>query len=144
MTTLYCTEDDLNEYILAAYLMKADEINPGIVSRTLKNVSLEITEAVAESGYTVPETGTSSLLQRICAVMTAYRVVSGITSLVDTEAGSNNEWLPLQGLYARADKDLASIRAGKLNPFPGMISNDGGISVSAPNPMFGPDVWEKF
>lgn len=144
MTTLYCTEDDLTEYILAAYLTKIEEINPGTISRTMENVSGEITEAIAQGGYSIPETGSSAVLKRICAVMTAYRVVGDITSLMDTEAGSGNEWLPLQRLHTRAEKDLDSIRAGKLDPFPSLVSNDGGISISAPEPLFGSSVWEKF
>jgi hypothetical protein len=143
MTNLYCTEDDLTEYILAAYLTKIEEINPGTISRTLENVSGEITEAIAQGGYSIPDTGSSAVLKRICAVMTAYRVVGDITSLMNTEASTGNEWLPLQRLHTKAEKDLDSIRAGKLDPFPDQI-DDSGISVSAPPAMFSADVWENF
>ena len=74
MTVLYCTESDLKDYILAAYLDKLEEINPGVCSRTLENVSAEILEAIYQGSHTIPETGSSAMLKRICAVMTAYQI----------------------------------------------------------------------
>lgn len=144
MKVLYCTESDLTEYILEAYLEKIEDINYGTTGRTLENVSGEITEAIAQGGFSVPEGGSSAVLKRICAVMTAYRIVGDITSLMDSEASSGNEWLPLQRLHSKAEKDLDKIREGKLDPYPESSDGDTGISVSAPSPMFGSDLWEKF
>jgi hypothetical protein len=144
MTVLYCTEADLKDYILEAYLDKLEEINPGICSRTLENVSAEILEAIHQGGHTIPETGYSAILKRICAVMTAYRCVGDITTLMDTEASSGNEWIPLQRLFEKSEKHLDKIREGKLDPYPASANGDTGISVSAPDAMFGPSTWEKF
>ena len=141
---LFCTQADLIEYILETYLDKIEEINYGIIDRTINNVSAEITEAIHQGGYDIPETGDSATLKRICAVMTAWRCVGGITSLMDTEASSDNEWLLLQKLYNRSEKDLDKIRAGNLDPWPVRNDPDSGISISAPKPIFGPDTWETF
>jgi hypothetical protein len=142
--TTYCTAADLEDYILAVYLAKVEEINPGTIGRTLVEVSGEIREAVVQGEHTVPESGTSAVLKRICAVITAYRCVGNITSLVDTEAGSGNEWLPLQRLHDQSRRDLEQIRAGKLMPFPDQDAGDSGISVSAPAAIFGESKWEGF
>ena len=144
MTVLYCTESDLRDYILPAYLDKIEEINPGTSSRALENVSAEILEAIYQGGHTIPDTGSSAILKRICAVMTAYRCVGDITTLMDSEASSGNEWLPLQRLYEKSEKDLDKIREGRLDPYPGSTNADTGISVSAPAAIFGPSVWENF
>lgn len=145
MTTLFCAETDLPEYILEAYLEKIEDINFGTTKRTIRSVSGEITEAILQGGYTIPDNPESATLKRICAVMTAFRIVGEITSLMDTEASSGNEWLPLQKLHASSEKDLGLIRTGRLDPFPVKTEDeDTGISVSAPKPIFGPDVWEVF
>jgi len=144
MTVLYCTEADLKDYILTGYLDKLEEINPGICSRTLENVSAEILEAIWQGGHSIPETGSSAMLKRICAVMTAYRCVGDITTLMDTEASSGNEWIPLQRMFEKSEKDLDKIREGRLDPYPGSVSGDTGISVSAPAAIFGPSTWENF
>ncbi|NDY73980.1 hypothetical protein DO021_19615 [Desulfobacter hydrogenophilus] len=144
MTVLYCTETDLKEYLLQAYLDKIEQINPGTVGRTLSNVSLEIREAILQGEHTIPETESSAVLKRICAVITAWRCVGDITSLMNTEAGSNNEWIPLQRLFDQSRKDLDSIRSGKLMPYPETDAGDPGISVSAPAVLFGPDTWGLF
>lgn len=143
MTVFYCTSSDLGDYILQGYLDKVEEIDPGSIDRILKKVCAEAREACLQGGYEPSEPGTSSaLLKRVCAVITSYRSVSKITSLVDTEASSGNEWLPLQKQFNQAQKDLDKIREGKLNPWPETEAS--GISVCAPSPMFGPDRWEQF
>ena len=144
MTVLYCTETDLKDYILQAYLDKIEEINPGTILRTLESVSAEILEAILQGGCSIPETGSSAILKRICAVFTSYRCVGDITSLMDTEASSGNEWIPLQRLFDKSEKDLEKIREGKLNPYPGSTDGDTGISVSAPSAIFGQETWENF
>lgn len=144
MTVLYCAAGDLKEYLLQAYLDKIEEINPGTIGRTLENVSGEIREAVVQGEHTVSETEASAVLKRICAVMTAWRCVGDITSLMNTEAGTNNEWIPLQRLFDQARKDLEGIRAGSLMPYPEKDAGNPGITVAAPAAMFGADVWERF
>lgn len=149
MTVLYCTAENLEDYVLAAYLDKAEEVNPGIVGRTIAAVSSEILEAVAQGGHAVPDGQDSALLRRICAVISSYRTIGDITTLMDTEASSGNEWLPLQKLFDGAVKDLGLVRNGKLDPYPDIDTEDTslgdtGISVSAPPAMFGHDRWKGF
>ena len=75
--------------------------------------------------------------------MAAWRSVGNLTTLMDTEASSANEWLPLQKLNTRAEKDLDLIRNGKLDPFPGEDS-EAGISVVTKEKIFSADKWEEF
>lgn len=141
---IYCTASDLEDYVLAQYLVKVEELNPGSVARHIGRVSAEIDEALLVGGYTVPEENNSALLTRICAVMSAWRSIGEITSLMDTEASSANEWLPLQRLNTRSENQLDKIRDGKLNPVPENTTEDCGIEVSAPPAIFSHEKWEKF
>ena len=141
---MYCTTDDLKDYLLAQYLAKIEELNPGAAARQMTNVSAEIDEALLQGGFEVPEANTSAMLTRICAVMCDWRLVGEITSLMDTEASSGNEWIPLQKLYLRSEKDLDKIREGKLNPFPSDGGDASGIEVSAPDQIFTSEIWEKY
>lgn len=139
----YCDVSELAKYVLQAYLDKVEELNPGSVDAHITGVSGEITEALIQGGFEVPSVNSSALLTRICAVMAAYRSIGGITSVISSEASNSNEWLPLQRLAARAEKDIDSVRAGKLDPFPD-ADTGGGISVSAPKPLFPDRVWKLF
>lgn len=141
---VYCTNNDLKDFLLGQYLTKIEELSPGSIDRHIAKVSAEIDEALLQGGFEVPETNTSAMLERICAVMCDWRLVGEITSLMDTEASSGNEWIPLQKLYLRAEKDLDKIREGKLNPFPSDGGDDSGIEVSAPDQIFTSDKWKKF
>lgn len=144
MTILYCTQTDLADYILQAYLDKIEGLNEGVIGRILTSVSAEIREACLSGGYEAEVDGVeSALLKRVCAVFTAYQCVGDITTLMDTEASSANEWLPLQKQYTRAARDLALIREGKLDPWPSE-TGDCGVSVSAPPARFDNRLWEKF
>lgn len=111
---MYCERVDLTDYVLEAYLTAAEEQTVGIVAKTIRNVSGEIDDAL-RARFELPLIQTPDTLKRIAAVMTAYRVVGGITSLMNSEGGSNNDWIPLQTQYKQAVKDLESIRDAKLN-----------------------------
>jgi hypothetical protein len=77
--------------------------------------------------------------------MSDWRLVGEITSLMDTEAVSDNEWLPLQRLNTRAEKDLDAVRSGKLDPFPGDAGGVSGvIEISAPDQIFTREKWDTF
>lgn len=142
---IYCTPTNLNDYVLAQYLAKVEELNPGSVTRHISQVSSEIDEALLVGGYTQPTENNSALLTRVCAVMSAWRCIGQITSLMDTEAASENEWLPLQRLNTRCEKELDRIREGKLDPVPDNSSTDDcGIEVSAPEAIFTPAKWEMY
>ena len=143
----YCDENELKKYVLRQYLDVVEEKNPGSIAEHIEGVSGEISEAVLQGGSTIPQVNTSATLRRICAVMVCMRCIGEITSLMSSESSSNNEWLPLQKLNTRAEKDLDSVRDGKLDPFPDATvstSGDIGISVSAPPSMFGNKAWERF
>jgi phage gp36-like protein len=140
----YCEEADLNTYLLQAYLARIEEINPGSTARQIAQVSAEIDEAL-RANHDLPLHSVPATVRRICAVVAAWRLVGEITSLMDTEASSGNEWVPLQGLYRQALKDLDSIREGK----PGYGLDDrapeaGGVDVAAQDRMFTEDLWGKF
>jgi len=141
---VYCTYDDLQDFLIEQYLNKIEELKPGSSVRQIENISAEIDEALLQGGFDIPDVNKSAILTRICAVMTDWRLVGEITSLMDTEAPSGNEWLPLQRLYRRAEKDLDKIREGKLNPFPSAGGDDSGIMVSAPDRIFTADKWRMF
>ncbi|WP_338669768.1 DUF1320 domain-containing protein [Pseudodesulfovibrio methanolicus] len=111
---MYCERADLTDYVLEAYLTAAEGQTPGIVEKTLGNVSGEIDDAL-RARFELPLTQTPDTLKRIAAVMTSYRIVGGITSLMTAEGGSNNDWIPLQTQYKQAVKDLEAIRDAKLN-----------------------------
>jgi phage gp36-like protein len=111
---VYCERADLTDYVLEAYLVAAEEQTAGIVEKTIRNVSGEIDDAL-RARFELPLLQTPDTLKRIASVMVAYRVVGGITSLMNSEGGSNNDWIPIQTQYKQAIKDLESIRDGKLN-----------------------------
>lgn len=146
--TEFCSQTDLSEYLLAAYTDKIEEINPGTLGRHIAQASGEITEALLQGGFAVPDENTSATLKRICAVFTCWRSVGDITSLMDTEASSANEWLPLQTLYKQCVKELEQIRAGRLDPFPS-ADDDPDISknemlASSPARIFTDEEWDGF
>jgi phage gp36-like protein len=111
---MYCQKTDLTGYVLNAYLTAAEEQTPGIVDQTLANVSGEIDDAL-RSRFELPLAEVPGTLTRIAAVMASYRIVGAITSVMASEGGSNNEWIPLQTQYKQAVKDLEAVRSGKLD-----------------------------
>ncbi|WP_419787220.1 DUF1320 domain-containing protein [Pseudodesulfovibrio sp.] len=111
---MYCERTDLTEYVLEAYLTAAEEQTPGIVDKTIRNVSGEIDDAL-RARFELPLVTVPSTLKRIAAVIVSYRVVGGITSLMTSEGGSNNDWIPLQTQYKQSVKDLEAVRAAHLD-----------------------------
>lgn len=111
---MYCTRDDLTDYILPDYLLAVDGIDPDKVGRTIVNVETEMTEALVSGSYTVTANDIPATVKRICATLSAYRSVSAVTSLITTEAGNENEFLPLQRAASRAETELGQIKLGKL------------------------------
>jgi phage gp36-like protein len=143
----YCTIENLSDWILPVYLDKLEEIKPGIVQSHIDRASAEIDDHLRER-YVLPLTAVPETIRRICAVMAAYRSAGAITSLVDTEASSGNEWIPLQTEYKRAVSDLAAIRAGKIDLGLDVLGNESAapeeIRVAAPTRIFGPDTWKSY
>lgn len=135
-----CSRDDVADMLLAPYLDACEAQNPGLVERTILAVSAELVESLA-SRYPQPWAQVPSLVRHIARVFTAYRVVQAITSLVQTEASSNNEWLPLQQEWKQCVKMLEDILGGRrsltLSESLGQ-REDACIAVCAPRPLFAP------
>ena len=109
---LLCDQENITDLLHAAYVVACEEQNPGLVNRTIAAVSGEIGDALAYR-YPQPWPQVPELVRYIAAVISAYRVVKAITTLVDSEASTYNEWLPLQKQWKYCTDLLASIAAGK-------------------------------
>ncbi len=144
---LYCTENDLSPYLLAAYKDAAKSMNATIVTDHIARVSEEIDIHIGER-YELPLPSVPGILNNAAAVMVAYRVIGSVTSLVDNESSTDNQFVYLQGEYKRALKLLESIRDGKIDLFPGTddeeLVDDHSITVSSPPRQFGDDVLGRY
>ena len=107
-----CDRAAIVDLLHAKYVEACEGQNPGIVDRTIKAVSGEVGDALAYR-YPQPWPYVPELVRYIAAVISASRVVEAITSLVSSEAASDNEWLPLQKQWRYCTDLLASIAAGK-------------------------------
>ena len=135
---MYCQQTDLTDYVLSAYLDAAEEQTPGIVAKTIANVSAEIDDAL-RARFVLPLETVPGTLTRIAAVTAAYRIVGAITSVMSAENGSNNEWIPLQTQYKQAVKELEAVRSGTLDlglKELGEESRVDGVEVVTRRPMF--------
>ncbi len=130
---MYCDEDDLKDYVLEAYLTKAEELNSGGAARHIAIVEEEVESALLAGGYHLPLERVPAKLKAIAAIIAAYRTMSNITSVMTQDSGSGNDWVGLQTLYKRAMKDLDDIRTGALQLFP----------VDDPEPVSGMSVASK-
>lgn len=112
-----CTEENVLDHILQDYVQKAEEFNPGITARTIEAVSGEVTDLLSYR-YPQPWPSVPKLITDIAAVFSAYRIVTAITTIVDTEGQTDNEWIPLQRKLDRYEKLLDDLAKGKLKlPF---------------------------
>ena len=109
---LLCRRDHIVDLLHAAYVEACEAQNPGLVERTIEAVSGEVSDALSYR-YPQPWPYVPELIRYIAAVISAYRVVEAITSLVDTEASSANEWLPLQKQWKYCTDLLEDIVSGK-------------------------------
>ena len=109
---LLCRREHIIDLLHAKYVAACEEQNPGLVERTIEAVSGEVSDARSYR-YPQPWPYVPELVRYITAVISAYRVVEGITSLVDTEASSDNEWLPLQKQWKYCTDLLEDIVSGK-------------------------------
>ncbi|MEG6551881.1 phage protein Gp36 family protein [Desulfocurvibacter africanus] len=143
---MYCRREDLGDYVLQAYLDKVEELSPGLIERTISQVAGEIDGAVLQAGHALPLPRIPHKLAWICAVIAAYRAVGAITTLMESEGSSGNEWLPLQTQYRQAIKDLEAIRDNRLVLFPEVEPKpaDAGVEVHAPRALFGSETWRRF
>ena len=109
---LLCNRDHIIDLLHKAYVDACEEQNPGLVQRTIEAVSGEVGDALSYR-YPQPWPYVPELVRYIAAVISAYRVVEAITTLVDTEASSDNEWIPLQKQWKYCTDLLEDIVSGK-------------------------------
>lgn len=110
---LLCDRAAIVDLLHAKYVEACEKQNQGIVERTIEAVSGEIGDVLSYR-YPQPWPSVPELVRYIAAVLSAYRVVEAITSLVSSEAGDNNEWIPLQSQWKHCNGLLKDIRDGKL------------------------------
>lgn len=109
---LLCDRAAIVDLLHAKYVEACEKQNQGIVERTIEAVSGEIGDALSYR-YPQPWPSVPELVRYIAAVLSAYRVVEAITSLVSSEAGDNNEWIPLQKQWRYCTGLLEDIVRGK-------------------------------
>lgn len=110
---LYTDKAGICDYLLEAYLTACEEQNPGITERMAAATSKEMAELLAVR-FKLPFGTVPSVIRRIASVFAAYQIVQAITSLVSTEAASENEWLPLQKQWQACRELLNDIINGKV------------------------------
>ena len=137
----YCTPEDLESYVLPAYMVSAEELRPGVRGRHIGHVSAEIDDALAPR-YRTPLDPVPATVRRVCAVLAAYRVIGEITTIVTEEGTTKNEWIPLQSLVKQAQADLAAMRSGTSGyGLDGHELVDQAVVVVSGQPIFGDRFW---
>lgn len=135
---LLCDRAAIIDLLHVKYVEACEGQNPGLVERTIEAVSGEVGDALAYR-YPQPWPKVPELVRYIAAVISAYRVVEAITSLVSSESGTDNEWIPLQKQWRYCTDLLASIAAGKTK-LPLMEANadreDPSVAVVSREPLF--------
>lgn len=107
-----CRREHIVDLLHAKYMEACEKQNPGLVERTIEAVSGEVSDALSYR-YPQPWPYVPELVRYIVAVISAYRVVEAITSLVDTEESGDNEWIPLQKQWKYCTDLLEDIVSGK-------------------------------
>ena len=110
---LFCNRHHIIDLLHEKYVEACEGQNAGLVERTIEAVSGEVGDALSYR-YPQPWPYVPELVRYITAVISAYRVVEAITSLVSTEASSDNEWIPLQKQWKYCTDLLEDIAKGKL------------------------------
>lgn len=110
---LYTSKAQIASFILLEYLEAAEQKKTGIVDRVISDVSAEI-DCLLGNIYPTPFEPIPGIISYIASVLSAYRIVSSITTVVDTEASMDNPWLPLQKEWQRALKLLDDLATGVL------------------------------
>lgn len=141
----YCDENDLSQYVLQAYLDKLEALKPGLIAGHIEGVAREIDDRL-RARYVVPLSTVPATLGRIAAVLAAFRVVGAVTSVMRTEATSDNSWLPLQTLHKQALKELEAITTGDLDLGLELIGakpadQDCGLTASSSQQLFPEGFW---
>ena len=112
MAMILCGRADVLDIMHPKYVQACEQQNAGLVERTIEAVSGEIGDALSYR-YPQPWPSVPELVRYIATVISAYRVAGAITSLMDTEASSDNEWLPLQKQWKYCTDMLGDIVSGR-------------------------------
>ncbi|MDR1397173.1 MAG: DUF1320 domain-containing protein [Desulfarculales bacterium] len=142
---MYCQKSDLTAWVLGKYLDRVEKLSPGVIDGMLDQVSQEINEFIGRR-YKLPLNKIPAVLKRIAIVLTSYRCLGAITSLMNTEAMSDNDLIYIQSEAKRAYKELEDIAGGRLT-LDMEDENAGGnqpIQAISPPRVFGPEVLKKY
>lgn len=110
---LLCNRENITDLLHKKYVEACEKQNPELVERTIRDVSGEIGDMLSYR-YPQPWPYVPELIRYCAAVISAYRVVEAITTLVTTEAASENEWIPLQKQWKHVLELLEDIAKGRL------------------------------
>jgi len=108
----YAAPEHVTDLILAAVADAAEALNADLVARCLDQATAEIASLLGRR-YRQPFSPVPGIIRWITSVIAAWRVVGAITSLMDTEAASDNQWIPIQKQYNRAWDLLEDLAAGR-------------------------------
>ena len=146
---MYCTPQELTQYVFQKYLDKIEALEPGMVATHIAGVCAEIDDALRPR-FCLPLNTPPETICRIARVMAAFRCIGAITSIMDTEGTSNNVWLPLQTQYKEAVKQLAAIAEGALDVGLEALGNEAensptqGMLASSGPQKFNVGFWRKY
>lgn len=133
-----CQASHINDLLLPKYVQACEQLNPGLVERVIDEVSGEVGDALSYR-YPQPWPYVPELVRYIAAAIGAYRVIGAITSLMKTEASSENEWIPIQKQWKYATELLEDIVRGRQKlPLEETHPDreDASVAVIARRPLF--------
>lgn len=133
-----CSRENITDLLHAEYVAACEGQNPGLVERTIRDVSGEIGDMLSYR-YPQPWPYVPEIVRYIAAVISAYRIVEAITTLVKSEASDANEWIPLQKQWKQCLEWLDDIAKGKLKlPLPEANPDreEASVAVIARKPFF--------
>lgn len=133
-----CQTSHINDLLLPKYVQACEQLNPGLVERVIDEVSGEVGDALSYR-YPQPWPYVPELVRYIAAAIGAYRVIGAITSLMKTEASSENEWIPIQKQWKYATELLEDIVRGRQKlPLEETHPDreDASVAVIARRPLF--------
>ncbi len=112
MATLYCRQEHVTDLILSQVVEAAEALNADLVARSIENATGEV-KSLLSARYKPFSEPVPEVIRWITSVIAAWRVVGAITSLMDTESSSDNQWLPIQKQYERAWDLLDDLAKGR-------------------------------
>jgi Mu-like prophage protein gp36 len=145
---MYCAPDELKDYLFHKYLAKIEELEPGLVQRHIDSACALIDDMLRPR-FRLPLPNPPETIRRIARVISAYRCVGAITTMMSTESNSANEWIPLQTQYKEVMRQLEDIAVGKMDVGLEALGNEpedlaSEILTHSRKPLFGDAFWSKY